>query len=309
VSKVCLKINGKVPTSGYLNSGTSISFYADNEGCISSSSTSPYWEFDSTEWANGTYLFTYYAVDSSDRKSNSVTRSLTVANDNPIATISSPAEGSVNAGKFTLRGTAAPSPGGTATVSKVCLKINGKVPTSGYLNSGTSISFYADNEGCISSSSTSPYWEFDATAWANGTYLFTYNMYDSSGRVSNTAFRTLTISNANPVANLTSPSAGSNISARFTLSGTATPSEFGTASINRVCLKVNDQVPTSGYLNSGTSISFYADSDGCISTSSTAPYWEFDVTNWVAGDYIFSYYAVDSSGRQSNTVTRTLRKN
>jgi hypothetical protein len=309
ISKICLKLNGKVPTSGYLNGGYSVSFYADNEGCISTSSTSPYWEFDATDWANGTYSFTMVAYDSSGQKSGPVSTNLIVSNADPAATLVSPAEGSVNAGKFTLRGTAAASPGGTATVSKVCLKINGKVPTSGYLNGGYLISFYADNEGCISSSSTSPYWEFDSTAWANGSYLFTYNMYDSSGRISNTAFRTLTISNANPVANLTSPSAGSNISARFTLSGTATPSEFGTASINRVCLKVNDQVPTSGYLNGGYLISFYADSEGCISTSSTAPYWDFDVTNWVGGDYIFSYYAVDSSGRQSNTATRTLRKN
>jgi hypothetical protein len=225
------------------------------------------------------------------------------------ASFTSPSDGSSIAGKFTLKATTLASSAGSSSISKICLKLNGKVPTSGYLNNGYTFSGYADNEGCISSSSTSPYWEFDATTWANGTYLFTYNMYDSSGRVSNTAFRTLTISNANPVANLTSPTDGSGISARFTLSGTATPSEFGTASINRVCLKVNGKVPTSGYLNNGYTFSGYADNEGCISSSSTAPYWEFDVTNWVAGDYIFSYYAVDSSGRQSNTVTRTLRKN
>jgi secreted trypsin-like serine protease len=308
VSKVCLKLNGKVPSSGFYVGSYSFSNYADNEGCISTSSTDPYWEFDATTWANGTYSFAYYLVDSSGRKSNSVSRTFSVANENPTATILSPAEGSVNAGRFTLRGTAAVSPGGTATVSKVCLKLNGKVPSSGFYVGSYSFSNYADNEGCISTSSTTPYWEFDSTTWTNGTYSFTYNMYDSSGRVSNTAFRTLTISNANPIVNLTSPADGSTISGRFTLSGTATPSEFGTASINRVCLKLNGSVPSSGFYVGSYSFSNYADNEGCISTSSTTPYWEFDATNWAAGNYTFAFYSLDSSGRQSDTVTRTLRK-
>ena len=308
VSKVCLKLNGKVPSSGFYVGSYSFSNYADNDGCISTSSTVPYWEFDATNWANGTYSFTYYLFDSSGRKSNSVNRSFTVANENPTATISSPAEGSVDAGKFTLRGTAAVSPGGTATVSKVCLKLNGKVPSSGFYVGSYSFSNYADNEGCISTSSTVPYWEFDSTTWTNGTYSFTYYLVDSSGRVSNTAFRTITISNADPVATLTSPADGSSISARFTLSATATPSEFGTASISRACLKLNGSVPSSGFYVGSYSFSNYADNEGCISTSSTTPYWEFDATNWAAGSYTFTFYAVDSSGRQSNTVTRTLRK-
>jgi hypothetical protein len=148
---------------------------------------------------------------------------------------------------------------------------------------------YADNDGCISTSFVDPYWEFDSTAWSNGSYLFTYIMYDSSGRVSNTAFRTLTISNANPVVNLTSPADGATISGRFTLSGTAIPSEFGTASISRACLKINGSVPTSGYYRS-YSFRSYADSEGCMTTPFTDPYWEFDVTDWVAGNYTFSFY-------------------
>ena len=308
ISKICLKLNGKVPTSGFFVGAYSFSNSADNEGCISASATDPYWEFDTTNWANGTYSFTYYLVDSSGRKSNTVNRSFTVANENPTATFLSPAEGSVNAGKFTLRGTAAASPGGTATVNKICLKLNGKVPTSGFFVGAYSFSNSADNEGCISASATDPYWEFDTTNWANGTYSFTYYLVDSSGRASNTAFRTLTISNANPVVNLTSPAEGSIISGRFTLSGTATPSEFGTASINRACLKLNGSVPTSGFFVGAYSFSNSADNEGCISASATNPYWEFDAKDWAAGSYTFAFYALDSSGRQSNTVTRTLRK-
>jgi hypothetical protein len=67
-------------------------------------------------------------------------------------------------------------------------------------------------------------------------------------------------------------------------------------------------VPSSGFYVGAYSFSNSADNEGCISASSTNPYWEFDATNWVAGSYTFAFYAVDSSGRQSNTVTRTLRK-
>jgi chymotrypsin len=224
------------------------------------------------------------------------------------ASFSSPSDGSSIAGKFSLKATTLASSNGSSSISKICLKLNGKVPSSGFFVGSYSFSNYADNEGCISTSSTDPYWEFDTTNWTNGTYSFTYYLVDSSGRVSNTAFRTLTISNANPVASLSSPADGSIISGRFTLSGTATPSEFGTASIARACLKLNGSVPSSGFFVGSYSFSNYADNEGCISTSSTNPYWEFEATNWAAGSYTFAFYAVDSSGRQSNTVTRTLRK-
>lgn len=308
VNSVCLKINGKVPITGYYRGSYSFSGYADTDGCITTSATDPFWEFDATSWANGTYVFSYYLVDSSGRKSNIVTRSLAVSNDNPVATISSPAEGAVTAGRFKLQGTATVSANGTASVNRVCLKVNGRVPSSGYYRGSYSFSGYADTDGCITTSATDPFWEFDATSWANGSYLFSYNMYDSSGRVSNTAYRTLTISNANPVVSFTSPADGSNISGRFNLSGTAIPSEFGTASINRVCLKINGNVPSSGYYRGSYSFSGYADTEGCITTSATDPFWEFDPTDWATGSYTFSFYAVDSSGRQSNTVSRTLRK-
>jgi chymotrypsin len=308
IAKVCLKINGKVPTVGYYRGSYSIYSYADNEGCIGSSSLEPYWEFDATDWTNGSYLFNYYVVDSSGRKSGLVSRTITIANENPVALLSTPGEGSVVAGKFTLKGTAAVSSNGTATVAKVCLKVNSRVPTVGYYRGSYSIYSYADNEGCIGSSSTDPYWEFDSTTWANGNYVFTYLMIDSSGRSSNTAIRSITVSNANPVAAISTPAEGSSITGKFTLSATAVPSEFGTASVAKVCLSINSSVPTNGYYRGSYSIYSYADSSGCIGTSSTDPYWEFDTADWAKGNYTFSYYTVDSSGRQSNTATRTLRK-
>jgi hypothetical protein len=305
ISKICLKINGKTSTTGTYR-GYSISGNSDSDGCISSYATDPYWDFDATEWANGTYTFSFYAIDSSGRSTKPVSQTLVIANENPMVFFTNPADGAALAGKFTLKASAVPSSGGTASVSKVCLKVNGKVSNSGTYR-GYSISGNSDADGCISSYATDPYWDFDATDWVNGTYQFIYFVVDSSGRTSNTAFKTITILNANPTVSFTTPAEGASTSGRVTLSGIATPSDQGTASVSKICLRVNGSVATSGTYR-GYSISGNSNLEGCISSYATDPYWDFDFSVWAPGNYTFSFYAVDSSGRQSNTVTRTLRK-
>ena len=160
-------------------------------------STTPNWSFDTTTWTNGTYTFTFSALDSSGRTSNTVTQSLTVANQSPVVAFTSPAASSTVAGKFTLKGTAAASSEGTATIEKICLKINGKKPTSGYLSSSTyQLDYYSDDNSCMSyGASTTPSWSFDTTTWTNASYTFTFSALDSSGRESNEVSRVLTVRN------------------------------------------------------------------------------------------------------------------
>ena len=151
------------------------------------------WSFDTTTWANGSYTFTFYAIDSSGRQSNTATRVLNISNASPVATFTEPAEASTIAGQFSLKATAVPSASGTATISKLCLKINGAKPTSGGIVVGNTYSFggYADSNGCHSESDTTVEWSFDTSTWANGSYTFTFYAIDSSGRQSNTATRVL----------------------------------------------------------------------------------------------------------------------
>jgi hypothetical protein len=309
ISKICLKLNGKVPSSGYYRGNTPISGYSDANGCIDSSSDEPYWDFDVTTWANGQYKFSFRAISRSGEVSNTVERILTVSNSGPEFEIASPAEGSTLAGKFVIKSIATPSGEGTADIAKNCLKLNGRVPTNGYYRGNTPISGYSDVDGCISSSSTEPYWEFDTTSWANGSYQFTFYNIDSSGRISNTSNRSLTIDNANPVALTRSPIRNSSVTGKFALNGVAAPSEAGTATISRVCLLVDGKTPTSGYYRGNTPISGYSDSSGCISSSSTDPYWEFDSTSWTKKLYRFTYFVYDSSGRQSNIETWNIQVN
>jgi hypothetical protein len=121
----------------------------------------------------------------------------------------------------------------------------------------------------------------------------------------------LNISNASPVATFTEPAEASTIAGQFSLKATAVPSASGTATISKLCLKINGAKPTSGAIAIGGnyySFSGYADSNGCHSESDTTPEWGFDASTWANGSYTFTFYAIDSSGRESNTVTRTLLK-
>ena len=120
---------------------------------------------------------------------------MTVANQSPVVAFTSPAANSTVAGKFTLKGTAAVSSEGTASIAKICLKLNGKTPTSGTLESN-SMSNYSDDNSCMSyGASTAPNWYFDTTTWANGSYTFTFSALDTSGRESNEVSRVLTVRN------------------------------------------------------------------------------------------------------------------
>ena len=309
IAKVCLKINGKKPTSGYYQNNYPLNSYSDENSCMTyGADTASSWNFDSTTWANGAYVFTFWAIDSSGRESSTVTRTLTVANQDPVSAFTSPAAASTAEGRFILKGTSTPSSEGTASIAKVCLKINGKKPTSGYYQNNYSLSSYSDENSCMTyGADTASSWYFDTTTWTNGSYIFTFWSIDSSGRESSTVSRTLTVANQDPVSAFTSPSSGSTVSGSFTLRGTATPSVDGTASISKVCLKINSKTPTSGYYQNNYLLSSYSDENSCMSYGAdTASAWYFSTSTWTNGSYVFTFWAIDSSGRSSNTVTRTL---
>ena len=211
--------------------------------------------------------------------------------------ITSPIEGTSIGGKFTLSTRVVDATSATSGYSQECLI---------YLGQDKKEKKYCDY---IPTNGNSD-WSFDTTNWANGSYTFTFYAIDSSGRQSNTATRVLNISNASPVATFTEPAEGSTIAGQFSLKATAVPSAAGTATISKLCLKINGAKPTSGGIVIGSVYSFagYADSNGCHTESDQTPEWSFDTSTWANGSYTFTFYAIDSSGRQSNTATRVLRK-
>jgi hypothetical protein len=305
VSAVCLQINGQKPTSGTYGYNNNL-VNSNADGCFGVNDEEPDWSFDVSSWKNGDYTFTFYAIDNNKALTDKTSLTVKVLNTDPVASFISPKDKATVQGKFTLKGEVVRSNRNNNSISKICLKINGKAPTSGTL-SGNYLSGYTDENSCtVYGVSTTPAWSFDSTTWANGSYTFTFSANDSSGRVSNTVTQSVTVANQSPVVAFTSPAASSTVQGKFTLKGTAAASSEGTASIYKICLKINGKTPTSGTLE-GNSMSNYSDDNSCMTYgASTIPNWFFDTTTWTNGSYTFTFSALDTSGRESNEVSRVL---
>ena len=121
---------------------------------------------------------------------------MVTSNAAPSVSWVSPADGVVESGSFTLVGLATPDVSGSATIAKWCLTVSG--PTSVILpelrystdpaaiGSGYTTPLNRDVNGCyVSTANIRKVWlSFNSTSWVNGTYNFTAQVTDSSGRVS-----------------------------------------------------------------------------------------------------------------------------
>ncbi len=305
VAAICLQINGQKPTSGSYGYNNNL-VNSDANGCFGVDDEEPDWSFDVSSWKNGDYTFTFYAIDNNKALTDKTSLTVKVLNTDPVASFISPKDKATVQGKFTLNGEVVRSNKNNNSIARICLKINGKKPTSGTL-AGESLSYYSDDNSCMQYGvSTTPAWSFDTTTWTNGSYTFTFSALDTSGRTSNTVTQSLTVANQDPVVAFTSPAASSTVQGKFTLKGTAAASSEGTASIARICLKINGKKPTSGTL-AGESLSYYSDDNSCMQYGvSTTPAWSFDTTTWTNGSYTFTFSALDTSGRESSEVSRVL---
>jgi hypothetical protein len=108
----------------------------------------------------------------------------------PTVAWTEPTAGSTVTGNFRLRATYAVASGSTAQIAKVCLT-KGGAPLSTY-NTGS--------DGCTPSSywpsTNGDSWLLDSSGWTNGTHVFTIQVTDTNGRVSNVATISITSNNA-----------------------------------------------------------------------------------------------------------------
>jgi hypothetical protein len=218
-----------------------------------------------------------------------------------------PANGSLVAGRFAITGRVTPSTDPDFEVTAICLQINGQKPASGifgYNNNFTD----SDSNGCFGTTDEDPEWSFDVSSWKNGDYTFTFYAIDEKKKASDRASLTLKVSNTDPVASFVSPKDKAVVQGKFTLKGTVVPSNKNNNLISKICLKINNKTPSSGYLDySGNGLSYYSDENSCMSYGvSTTPVWYFDTTTWNNGSYVFTFSAIDSSGRESNVVSQSL---
>ena len=183
-------------------------------------------------------------------------------------------------------------------ISSFCVLLNGKPYESN------------SDKGCYRASGSESFKvELDATQYADGPITLEVTATTASRVPVPPKRLSLVVKNDPPTVSFIEPAANSTISGRFTLQGSAKPSSKGTASIARVCLLLNGKLLDQGYYRNSWFISNNQNSSGCITDSSQSPEWNFDTTDWANGSYEFSFSAIDSSGRSSETIKRTFIKN
>jgi hypothetical protein len=190
----------------------------------------------------------------------------------PSISITSPAPNSTVSGKITVTASASAASG--LSIQSVMFRQNG--------------SLFATATG------SSPYsGSLDTTTLANGSYQLTAVATDSAGNSTTSSAVTLTISNAvaapppssgSMSASITSPSNGSTVSGRITVTASAVP--ISGQSIQYVYFRLNG---------------------GLFGTGSSYPYGAIlDTTSFANGTYQLTAYAVDWSGNNTTSPGVTI---
>ncbi|MEI6250743.1 MAG: trypsin-like serine protease, partial [Actinomycetes bacterium] len=287
---------------------------------------------DTTAWANDTYTVTLFTKDSSGRMAISDSRRLVTANIAPSTSITTPAASATVSGVVNVVGSASANSSGSATINKVGVRITGGSGfTAGYYGggricptgaSGCYYNGYYTSELAFGTLGTADYvwtpssasaitFPVDTTGWANGTYTITFFTRDSSGRMAASTPITFTTSNGAPTATITSPAGGAVVKGVGTFTGTVLPAATGTATINKVGVRI-----TGG---AGFGASSYGGGRICPTGASGCyynGYYTSELTFDVAGtaDYVWSpqnstgavSFTVDTSAFANGTYTMLL---
>ena len=343
IKKWCLTVDGSPVTSDVgVNDATysAVGYYGtfDAEtGCWSNSSyslTSAQFQWDSTAWANGSHTYAVTVTDTSNRTATSTTITVSVANTAPSVEWSTTDNTTVS-GVFTIAARARSASTGTATIKKWCLTVDGSPVTSDVgVNDATysEVGYYGtfDAEtGCWSSSSVhlrSAQFQWDSTAWANGSHTYAVTVTDTSNRTATSTTITLTRVDApsppspgpTTAAVAWSETADKSVTGIFTLSARALGSTTPASNIKKWCLTVDGSPVTSNvavnryaYSDVGYSGTFNAET-GCWSNSSTnltSAQFRWDslpLPPWVNGSHTYVITVTDTSNRTATSTTLTV---
>ena len=340
IKKWCLTVDGSPVTSDVgVNDATysAVGYYGtfDAEtGCWSNSSyslTSAQFQWDSTAWANGSHTYAVTVTDTSNRTATSTTITVSVANTAPSVEWSTTDNTTVS-GVFTIAARARSASTGTATIKKWCLTVDGSPVTSDVgVNDATysEVGYYGtfDAEtGCWSSSSVhlrSAQFQWDSTAWANGSHTYAVTVTDTSNRTATSTTITLTRVDApsppspgpTTAAVAWSETADKSVTGIFTLSARALGSTTPASNIKKWCLTVDGSPVTSNvavnryaYSDVGYSGTFNAET-GCWSNSSyslTSAQFRWDSTAWANGSHTYVVTVTDTSNRTATSPTLTI---
>ena len=193
-------------------------------------------------------------------------------------------------GVFTVSARARSASTGTASIKKWCLTVDGSPVTSDVARAQTSydvgdVGVFNAATGCWSNNSwnlTSGSFQWDSTAWADGSHTYVVTVTDTSNRTATSTTLTVITENPQPTTSVIGLTAGTTVSG--TVKVTFTVDHPGAYSIMDWCLSINN----SACVSSGQEKRVGETSTHTVS---------FDTSLWRNGFYSAKFTATDSIGR------------
>ena len=328
IKKWCLTVDGSPVTSNVAVTGDrdswDLALFDADTGCWSRRNsyyplTSGTFQWDSTAWPNGSHTYVVTVTDTSNRTATSPT--LTLARvDPPSQPSPGPSIPAVSwsetanefvTGVFSLSASALGSTSPASTIKKWCLTVDGLKVTSDVAMGfeDNAVTFNAAT-GCWSGvysydNLTSGTFQWDSTAWPNGSHTYVITVTDTSTRTATSPTLTVAVANTAPSVEW-STTDNRTVSGVFTVAASARAASTGTATIKKWCLTV-DGSP----LKRGTASVDYRKFDartGCWSrdssddTSSWAVF-SFRTAAWTNASRVLKIVITDTSNR---TATDSL---
>ena len=251
--------------------------------------------------AAGTYDVTFSAVDPNGTRSAVVTKSVTVANRDPVATIGG-------------------GPDGDATVEGSLVTYSANVTLGGAGDAVTTYAWKASRPGAADITFTGPTADFRFSPLRKGTYTVALTVTDSSGRTATAPVRTLTVANVTPAfidtAIVGLPDLADPIAEGSTVVLAAPAADAGTGALVYAWTILRDGTafaPPAGTVTTADSLVFTASDDGRYSVTVTVTdadgaaitrSGEFVVDNVAPTGDIVSYLAADSGKTDRDAFTQ-----
>jgi len=328
IKKWCLTVDGSPVTSNVAVTGDrdswDLALFDADTGCWSRYSIyyplpSGTFQWDSTAWTNGSHTYVVTVTDTSNRTATSPTLTVTVANAGPSVEWSTTDNRTVS-GVFTVAASAWAASTGTATIKKWCLTVDGSPVTSNVAVTGDrdswDLALFDADTGCWSRRNsyyplTSGTFQWDSTAWTNGSRTFVVTVTDTSNRTATSPTLTVTVANTAPSVEW-STTDNRTVSGVFTVAASAWAASTGTATIKKWCLTVDGlKVPSDVAMGfEDNAVTFNADT-GCWSgvysyDNLTSGTFQWDSTAWPNGSHTYVITVTDTSNRTATSPTLTV---
>ena len=308
---VCFKLDGSPYMDGRVASPSSGAWWSSNYPA-SVGGSGNCWQvgfggsgefavvIDATNLSVGSHNFEAFIQDNSGKVSTWASLPFKVLRATPSVKITSPAAGAQVNSILDVRATADVFPGSTASISAICLKIDGSLTSSyaidGWANGPVNVAGVGTCQTTNTAGQTlNVVFRPDLRILSNGTHSVSILAVDSFGKLSEWTTTDFSVSLPEPSISTSNSSSTEIQQGRVSLSGTGKVAPGSLATISELVVSVDgSQVAVSRFSSSSQEVNFN---------------YSLDVRTVKSGVKRLEYYVLDSFGRRSSSVSTSINVN